>query len=91
MVSLMSQEKWDLNGSDDISCLFNTRDGECVIIGKILEQSHTDGPLLGLNKPISVDDLRMSEADELIVRKSVYRQFDIAGEFHYYFVTHTRP
>jgi hypothetical protein len=88
LVQLDKQEKWDLAGSDDISCLFNTRNGECVIIGKILDQSGNGQ--LGLNEPLSIDDLRMHEADELIIRKSVEKQFEITGEFHYYFVTYKR-
>jgi hypothetical protein len=88
LVQLDKQEKWDLGGDEDISCLFNTRNGECVIIGKILERSGNG--LLGLNEPLSIDALRMHESDELIVKKSVEKQFDVNGEFHYYFVTYTR-
>lgn len=88
VVQLDKQEKWDLGGDEDISCLFNTRNGECVIIGRILERSGKE--LLGQSEPLSIDELKMHESDELIVRKSVEKQFDIKGEFHYYFVTYTR-
>lgn len=89
VVQLDKQDRWDLGGDEDISCLFNTRDGECVIIGRILK--HSKNELLGSDEPLSIDDLKMHESDELIVRKSVEKQFDVTGEFHYYFVTHTRP
>ena len=91
LVQLDKQEKWDLGGDEDISCLFNSRDGECVIIGRILEQSSSGGPLLGSSEPLSVDGLKLHESDEFIIQQSVRKQFDIIGEFHYYFVTHTRP
>lgn len=88
MVQLDKQEKWDLGGSEDISCLFHTRDGECIIIGRILKQSNNE--LLGSIEPLSVDDLKLSEVDEQIIQQSVGKKFGVGGKFHYYFVTYTR-
>lgn len=90
LVQLNTQEKWNLSGNEDISCLFNTRDGESVIIGRILKQSTNNNPLLGLDKPIAINDLKLPEVDELIIQASVEKNFDVTGDFHYYFVTHTR-
>jgi hypothetical protein len=90
VVQLATQNKWDLSGNEDISCLFNTRDGECIIIGRILKQSTDENPLLGYKEPFSIDDLKLNEVDEKIIRESVGRKFGVAGAFHYYFVTHSR-
>jgi hypothetical protein len=90
LVPLASQDKWDISGNEDISCLFNTRDGECVIIGKILHQTTDESPLLGYNKPFPIGDLKMDAIDEKIVEDNVGRKFGVAGAFHYYFVTHSR-
>ena len=89
LVQLNTQEKWDLRGNEDITCLFNTRDGESVIIGRILKQNTYDNPL-GWDKPIVINDLKLSQVDELIIQASVEKNFDVKGTFHYYFVTHMR-
>ena len=67
IVQLNTQEKWDLSGNEDITCLFNTRDGESVIIGRILKQNTYDNPL-GWDKPIVINDLKFSQVDELIIQ-----------------------
>ena len=89
VVSINTQEKWDLGGNEDLSILFNTRDGECVIIGRILQQSSFNTPM-GLNEPLSMDELKLSDADELIIQNSVGRKFGVAGTYHYYLVSQIR-
>lgn len=62
---------------DDISCVFYSRDGKFLILGKIIESF--DG-----NKPIIVNEL--SEEEKLSIEASVLKNFNIDGEFHHYFV-----
>ena len=89
VVPIASQEKWDLGGSEDISILFNTRDGEVVIIGRILKYHQIDTST-SYSEPLSIDDLKLNSADELIIQNSVGRKFGVAGEFHYYLVSQVR-
>ena len=82
---------WNLNGDEDnISCLFDGRDGKYLIIGRILEHTTNDDavPLLGYKEPLVVPEL--GNTDEMIIRNSVGKQFGVGGEFHYYFITHSR-
>lgn len=89
LVPINTQEKWDLGGNEDISILFNTRDGECVIIGRILKHNTIDGSN-NYSEPLSIDDLKMNLADEGIIQDSVVRKFGVAGAFHYYLVSQIR-
>lgn len=76
---------WNLDDNNDISCVFDTRDGKYMIIGKVLESTNDDKPLLGNKEPLIVP--KLEEVDELIIQNSVGKQFGVAGKFHYYFIT----
>ena len=62
---------------DDISCFFGTRDGKFLIIGKKFEPIN-DG------NPIQVDEL--SDMQKFEIEYSVKLNFDLVGDFHYYFM-----
>jgi hypothetical protein len=83
------EQNWNLNICDDeISCLFDTRDGKYLIIGRVLGQTNDDDvPLLGYKKPFVVPEL--TKIDEQIIQESVGKQYGVAGKFHYYFITHS--
>ena len=83
-VSYDTYKDWNLNSNDDISCVFDTRDGKYMIIGKVLESTNVNNPLLPLIEP------KLEKIDELIIQNSVEEQFGVSGKFHYYFVTHVR-
>lgn len=69
----------------NIFCLFDGRDGKYVIIGRVLDKTNNDKPYLGAREPLIVPELE--KADEFIIQNSVKEEFDIEGEFHYYFIT----
>ena len=71
-------KNWNLDAIDDISCIFNGRDGKFLIIGKILEKTNDDNPII-------IPELE--EVDKIIIQNSVKEQFGLEGESHYYFVT----
>jgi len=73
---------------DGIFCLFDGRDGKFIIIGRVLKKSSADNPFLGNDIPFKVPMLE--EHEKVIIEDSVYRHFDIDGEFNYYFVTRCR-
>jgi len=82
---------WNLNGDEEnISCLFDSRDGKYLIIGRILEHTTNEDviPLLGYKEPLLVPVL--DKVDEAIIQNSVGKQYGVAGAFHYYFITHSR-
>ena len=62
---------------DDISCFFDTRDGKFLIIGKRFEPIN-DG------NPIEVPEL--SNVEKWGIELSVKINFDLVGDFHYYFM-----
>ena len=69
---------WNLDANDDdISCIFNGRDGKFLIIGKILEKTNDDNPII-------IPELE--DIEKYIIEKSVQEQFGLEGDFHYYFV-----
>jgi hypothetical protein len=62
---------------DDISCYFDTRDGKFIIIGKKFDPIN-DG------NPIIVPEL--SDMEKYEIEMSVKLNFDLVGDFHYYFI-----
>jgi hypothetical protein len=68
----------ELKSNDDIHGIFRGRDGEFLIIGKVLEKINDDIPII---VP------KLEEVDKLIIEASVEKEFGFKGEFHYYFVT----
>lgn len=72
----------------DIFCLFDGRDGKYIIIGRVLESTNDDNPYMGDKEPLIVPEL--DEVDKIIIQNFVKEQFDLEGEFHYYFVTQYR-
>jgi hypothetical protein len=76
---------WNLDDNDDISCVFDTRDGKYMIIGRILESTNDINPLFGSKEPLIVP--KLEKVDELIIQNSVGKQFGVSGKFYYYFIT----
>lgn len=66
-------------------CLFDSRDGKYLIIGRVLDKTDDDNPYLGEKKPLEVP--KLEEIDEIIIQNSVKEEFGFEGDFHYYFVT----
>ena len=85
LVPHKAYKDWNLDNYDDISCVFNTRDGEHMIIGKVLESTNDNNPLLGNKEPLIVP--KLEKIDEMIIQDSVGKQFGVAGKFYYYFIT----
>lgn len=86
LVPYEAYKDWNLDGDGDISCVFDTRDGKHMIIGRVLESTNDNNPLLGSKEPLIVP--KLEKVDELIIQNSVGEQFGVAGKFHYYFITH---
>jgi hypothetical protein len=61
----------------DIFCLFDSRDGKFVIVGKKIRATNYESPIL-------VPEL--TETEENDIKLSVKKHFGIEGDFHYYFV-----
>jgi hypothetical protein len=67
--------------SNEIHGIFTGRDGEFVIVGKMLKSIDKYN-----KEPLIVPEL--SQTDEIIVRTSVENSYGFKGDFHYYFVNH---
>ena len=80
--------KFPVGNYGDIFCLFDGRDGKYLIIGRVLEKTNESNPYLGEKEPFIVPEL--DEVEKVIIRNSVKQQFDLEGEFHYFFVTNYR-
>jgi hypothetical protein len=77
--------KFPVGNYGRVFCLFDSRDGKYIIIGKILEETNEDNPYLGEKKPLVVPTLE--EVDEVIIQNSVWNEFGLKGKFYYYFIT----
>lgn len=67
-----------LKGDDGIQGIFTGRNGDFMIIGKVL------GTVGDHNEPYVVPEIDINEQGE--IEGSVYAQFGLEGEFHYYFI-----
>lgn len=67
----------DYSTNENLNCLFNGRDGEFLIIGRILEKVNDD-------KPIEIPMLNDFEIQ--YIKELVKKHFNVDGEFHYYYV-----
>jgi len=65
---------------DDIQGIFTGRDGDFIIVGKILKIVDAEN-----KEPLIVPEL--DEVDTIIIRNLVKERFGFVGEFNYYFVT----
>jgi hypothetical protein len=72
------------NIDENIYCLFDGRDGRFIIIGRVLDKSN-DNEMLGTDEPIKIPEL--SNFEILYIKSLVKKNFNVDGEFHYYFVT----
>ena len=71
-----------IDDDEEIRGIFTGRDGNFIIIGKILESmvdSNNDG-----REPLIVPELE--SIDRLIIEKSIKERYGFTGEFHYYFI-----
>ena len=69
-----------LEDDDAIQGIFTGRGGDFMIVGRVLETYEDDG-----NQPHPVPLL--AEVDMQIIRNEVLDQYNLTGEFHYYFIT----
>ena len=67
------------NNSDDIQGIFTGRDGDFVIMGRMLETVDNES-----KEPLVVPELETAE--ESLIRVTIEEKFGITGTFHYYFV-----
>lgn len=67
-----------LKGDDGIQGIFTGRNGDFMIIGKVL------GTIEDNNEPHVVPEIDIHEQD--IIKSNVFAQFRIEGEFNYYFI-----
>jgi cytoskeletal protein CcmA (bactofilin family) len=67
-----------LKGNDGIQGIFTGRNGDFMIIGKVLGTVKND------KEPYVVPEIDVNEQGE--IEGSVYAQFGLEGEFHYYFI-----
>jgi len=67
------------NNNDEIRGVFTGRNGEFIIIGKVL-----DGINSKSKEPIIVPEL--DEIDTIIIEKNIKEEYNLEGDFHYYFV-----
>lgn len=86
----MSDSPYDtiIKHKDGIFCLFDGRDGEYIIIGKVLQKTDDDDPFLGSDKPLKVPELE--ENEKITIKNSVLKHFGLKGKFNFYFITHYR-
>ena len=75
------------NFSGRIFRIFNGRDGQYIIIGNELYKTDNENPFFEETNPIKVPII--SELERINIEYLVKRYFDLTGQFHYYFVTHT--
>jgi len=64
---------------DDIRGVFTGRDGDFMIVGKILRTLDTEN-----KEPLIIPEL--DAVDELIIKNIVTERYGFKGEFHYYFI-----
>lgn len=67
-----------LKGDDKIQGIFTGRNGDFMIIGKVLETIEDN------DEPLIVPEL--DETQEIFVKSMVNKRYKIHGEFHYYFI-----
>jgi hypothetical protein len=67
-----------LEGDDGIQGIFTGRDGDFMIIGKVL------GTVEDNNEPYVVPEIDVNE--QFGLEGSVFAQFGLEGDFHYYFI-----
>ena len=67
-----------LKGDDGIQGIFTGRDGDFMIIGKVL------GTVEDNDEPYVIPEIGINEQGE--IEGSVYAQFGLEGDFHYYFI-----
>ena len=65
--------------NDDIRGLFTGRDGDFIIIGKVLNVEPNENNYLRIPE--------LEDVDKKIVEDRVFERYGFKGEFHYYFVT----
>jgi hypothetical protein len=70
--------KFPLGIYGDIFCIFDSRDGKFLIIGKKIRKINNDNPII-------LQELNVLEKFQ--VETSVKDKFGFTGEFHYYFIS----
>jgi len=65
--------------NDDIQGIFTGREGDFMIVGKVLKIVDNNN-----KEPLIIPELET--VDELIIRNTVTERYGFKGEFHYYFI-----
>ena len=68
-----------LDEDEDIHGIFTGRDGEFIILGKVLENIYDDN-----DDPRIIPELE--PVDMHIIEKLIQDRYGITGDFHYYFI-----
>ena len=68
-----------LKSTEDVEGVFTGRDGDFVIIGRILETVDDES-----SYPLIIPELLPEE--ENLTRVTIKEKYEITGDFHYYFV-----
>jgi len=71
-----------LNGNDDIHGIFTGRDGNFMLIGKVLKTVED------IREPHIVPEI--DELEMLSIEKLVNEKYGFHGDFHYFFIKETR-
>jgi hypothetical protein len=71
------------DNDDDIQGIFTGRNGDFMIVGKVLNMVNYEN-----KEPLIVPELEV--VDELIIRNTVIERYGFNGEFHYYLITKTQ-
>ena len=73
-----------LDEDEDIHGIFTGRDGNFIILGKVLESMY-DNNGDDSNEPLIIPELE--PVDMHIIEKMIENRYGITGDFHYYFIT----
>jgi hypothetical protein len=74
-----------LDEDEDIHGIFTGRDGNFIIIGKVLESMCDNNDDDVCKEPLIVPELE--SIDRLIIEKAIKDRYGFTGDFHYYFIT----
>ena len=73
-----------LDEDEEIHGIFTGRDGNFIILGKVLESMYDDRED-DTNEPRIIPELE--PVDMHIIKKMIEDMYGITGDFHYYFIT----
>lgn len=75
----------EIKHKDGIFCLFDGRDGRCIIIGRVLEKSG-DGDYIGCGSPLELP-VKLTDMERELIGASIERNFGLTAAPSFWFVT----